>query len=202
MRYQDFVIKDGNFVGKFEEMYQQFEDPWNQSEEGYFNDISRQIVISYIKKYKINDCVEFGCGLGKTLNFIQKETCISMLGIDISKTSIKKAKKAFPHLNFKVDNIKNILNYESFNCFFFSEITWYLLEERILEEIFEIMTKNFKNKYLIHNLVFYKGQQEYGINYFKNFEEFINFCPFKLLSKAEINHIEKDTINTSCIFQI
>ena len=31
-RYQDYVIKDGKFIGKFEEMYQKFEDPWHQME--------------------------------------------------------------------------------------------------------------------------------------------------------------------------
>jgi hypothetical protein len=29
MRYQDYVIKSGKFVGKFEEMYSKFSDPWN-----------------------------------------------------------------------------------------------------------------------------------------------------------------------------
>ena len=29
LKYQDLVIKDGKFVGKFEEMYQKFSDPWN-----------------------------------------------------------------------------------------------------------------------------------------------------------------------------
>ena len=32
MRYQDFVIKNGEFVGKFEDMYQNFKDPWLQSQ--------------------------------------------------------------------------------------------------------------------------------------------------------------------------
>ena len=31
-RYQDYVIKDGKFIGKFEEMYQKFEDPRHQME--------------------------------------------------------------------------------------------------------------------------------------------------------------------------
>ncbi len=29
MKYQDLVIKDGKFVGKFEEMYKKFSDPWH-----------------------------------------------------------------------------------------------------------------------------------------------------------------------------
>ena len=47
MKYQDYVIKDG----KFEEMYKDFEDPWNQTNSDYVeNSISRQAVCNYIKK--------------------------------------------------------------------------------------------------------------------------------------------------------
>ena len=28
MKYQDFVIKDGKFIGQFEEMYKNVSDPW------------------------------------------------------------------------------------------------------------------------------------------------------------------------------
>ena len=34
LKYQDLVIKDGKFVGEFEKMYQEFDDPWNQTKEG------------------------------------------------------------------------------------------------------------------------------------------------------------------------
>ena len=30
-RYQDYVIKDGKLVGEFESMYQDFDNPWDQS---------------------------------------------------------------------------------------------------------------------------------------------------------------------------
>ena len=38
MKYQDLVIKDGKFVGEFEKMYQEFSDPWNQSEEVHYSE--------------------------------------------------------------------------------------------------------------------------------------------------------------------
>ena len=110
-RYQDYVIKDGKFIGKFEEMYQKFDDPWHQSEDGYFDDLSRKVVAHFIRQYQITSSVEFGCGLGKTMNFIQKETNIDTLGIDISETSIKKAKEKYPDMSFEVNNIENILDY-------------------------------------------------------------------------------------------
>ena len=89
MKYQDFVIKDGKFVGEFEKMYQQFEDPWNQTKEVEYS-FSRQQVCNYINHFQINSIVEFGCGLGKTTNFIYENTGIDILGVDISETSIKK----------------------------------------------------------------------------------------------------------------
>ena len=43
------------FVGEFEKMYQEFDDPWNQTKEGYVeNSISRQVVCNYINQYQIN----------------------------------------------------------------------------------------------------------------------------------------------------
>ena len=123
MCYQDLVIKDGSFVGNFEEMYQSFDDPWHQTEDGTFNDLSRETVIHYIKRHNIRNCVEIGCGLGKTMNYIQSKTNIEMLGLDISSTAIRKAKENYPKLSFKVDKIENLLNYSEYECFFFSEIT-------------------------------------------------------------------------------
>ena len=71
-RYQDYVIKDGKFIGKFEEMYQKFDDPWHQSKDGNFDDLSKKVVAHFIRQYQITSSVEFGCGLGNTMNFIQK----------------------------------------------------------------------------------------------------------------------------------
>ena len=199
-KYGDYFIKDGKFIGKFEEMYQSFEDPWNQTKS--YDDLSRQMVAHHINKNKIKSSVEFGCGLGKTMNFLYSKTGINMLGIDISETCIKKAKEAFPNLSFKVDNVENILEYANYECYFFSEITWCLLENKLIDRIFKLMQEYLNGKYFIHNLVFYKGQQQYGNNYFTNLNEFIDFCPFNLITKVEIDNVEDDCIYTSSIFKI
>jgi|ETNmetMinimDraft_28_1059901.scaffolds.fasta_scaffold15730_2 SAM-dependent methyltransferase len=203
MKYQDFVIKDGKFVGEFEKMYQQFEDPWDQTKKGYVeNSISRQIVCNYINYFQINSIVEFGCGLGKTTNFIYENTGIDILGVDISETSIKKSKMTYPKLKFQVNDIDNIYEYKDYDCYFFSEITWYILEDNKIDKIFEIMKNSLKGKYFIHNLVFYKGQQKYGLDYFSTLDQFIEFCPFKLLSKTFTEFEESDSKETCTIFEI
>ncbi len=203
MKYQDLVIKDGKFVGEFEKMYQEFDDPWNQTKEGSVeNSISRQIVCNYINQYQINSMVEFGCGLGKTTNFISNKTNINILGVDISETSIIKSKKRYPELKFEVNDIENIDEYKDYECYFFSEITWYILEDNKIDKIFEIMKNKLNGKYFIHNLVFYKGQQRYGLDYFSSLDQFIEFCPFKLLGKTICEFEESDSSETSSIFRI
>ena len=156
----------------------------------------------YINKYKISSLVEFGCGLGHTSNLINKNTNIDILGVDISETSIKKAKKNYPNIGFKVDDIENICDYNNYEAFFFSEITWYLLENNKIGKIFDLMKQNLEGKFFIHNLVFYKSKQEYGLDYFSNLNEFLEFCPFNLLGTLSSDYIESNTIETSTIFEI
>ena len=203
MKYQDYVIKDGKFVGEFEKMYKEFDDPWNQTSEGYVeNSISRQIVCNYLKNFNIKSIVEFGCGLGKTTKFISDNTGVDILGVDISKTSINKSKSKYPELKFEVNDISNIIEYNNYDCLFFSEITWYILENNKIDKIFDLMKKKLEGKYFIHNLVFYKGQQMYGLDYFSNLEQFIEFCPFKLIGKNYTEFEDTDFSETSSIFII
>ena len=205
MKYQDLIKKNGKFVGEFEKMYQEFTDPWHQSLEFSYSSLSRRSVCYFIEKYDIKSIVEWGYGLGKTVNYIKENTSKDILGIETSKTSIDKAKKSYPKLEFKVDNILNISKYKEFDCMFFSEITWYLLEDKKIDEVFNIMSNKFKgkNKFLIHNLVFYKGGvQQYGKEYFTTLDEFIEFCPFELLVKVQSDIQSEGNIETSAIFKI
>lgn len=203
MKYQDYVIKNGKFVGKFEKMYKEFDDPWGQSSEGYVeNNISRQIVCNYINHFNIKSMVEFGCGLGKTTKFISEKTGVDILGVDIAETPIKTAKSKYPELKFEVNDILQIADYNNYDCFFFSEITWYLLEDNKIDTIFEMMKSNLKGKYFIHNLVFYKAQQKYGLDYFSNLEEFIEYSPFQLIGKNQTEFKDSNTRETSSIFII
>ena len=199
--YQDYVIKDGQFIGKFEEMYQKFDNPWNQASKEYNEtSYSRNFAVLNMKRYGVKSLVEFGCGLGYNADFIYRYTGIKIKGIDISHTSIDRAKQLFPHLDFEVGDVNNIEKYMEYDAILFAEITWYILDH--LDAIFKKMLYSFRGKYFIHNLVFYKGQQKYGTDFFTNLEEFIDYVPFKLIGYAEATSIDDDTIETSTIFKI
>jgi SAM-dependent methyltransferase len=200
-KYQDYVIKDGRLIGNFEEMYQKIENPWYQeSDENNLNSYSRMITILNIRRYKIRSLVEFGCGLGYYTNLISSLTGIQVLGVDMASTAIKKAKEKWPLLSFVTDKVQNIHNYTKFEAILFADITWYILED--LDAMFDSMLKNFYGKYFLHNLVFYKGQQQYGREYFTNLKEFIEFIPFTLIGYSESTTVESDVYETSSIFKI
>ncbi|KQC04991.1 MAG: hypothetical protein APR53_09100 [Methanoculleus sp. SDB] len=200
-KYQDYVIKDGEFIGKFEEMYREFEDPWHQSE-GLDFSFSRSATIGLIKKFGIKSMVEFGCGLGHTTHLIKEKTGINIAGVDVSETAIKKAQRNYADIDFFVDNIENIAHYGAYENILFAEITWYILEDDQISRIFDSMMDNFKNNYFIHNLVFYHGQQKYGNNYFTSLDEFIEFCPFQYIGSVISDFIVDETSETSSIYKI
>ncbi len=197
--YHDYVIKDGMFIGKFDEMYAEFNDPWMQSKQP--NKYSRMAGIIHIKNFGIKTVLECGCGLGYYANWIKQEVNILPKSIDISSVAIKKAKVLFPELDFEVADISTDLKkYLDYECIMLSEIIWYILPD--LKNIFENLKDDFKGKYLIVNQVFYKGSQKYGTDYFTTPNEFIQYVPFSLVGKCEATTINDSTIETSTIFKI
>ena len=201
-RYQDYVIKDGKLVGKFEEMYREFDSPWQQTETEQLFSKSRHTACLNIRKFGIRSVVEFGSGLGYTSDMIQRATGANVLGIDISETAVKKAKDRFPQIEFRADSVENIERYANYDAILFAEITWYILPQ--LTSVFEKMLKHFSGKYFLHNLVFYKGNtQQYGKEYFRSLDEFVSYCPFRLLESTISTMAEENsTIETSTIFKI
>lgn len=200
--YHDYAIKDGKLIGKYDEMYQKFEDPWIQSTQP--NKYSRQMAIMNIKRFNIKTIVEYGCGLGYYADWIHKETGIVCKSIDISETAIKKAKEKFPHLNFETGNILDLdllENKEQVDCILLADIMWYLLDN--LNLINEKLLTHFRGKYLINNFVTYReGVQKYGREYFTSTQEFINYMPFKLIGYGEATTIEDPNIDSTTIFKI
>jgi trans-aconitate methyltransferase len=104
-RYQDYVIKDGKFIGEFEKMYQKFDNPWHQIE-AVDDSYSRLSTILTLKSYGIKSVLEVGCGLGKFTNYIHAQLPdIKIVGMDISETAVKKAKLSYPDIEFVTDNL-------------------------------------------------------------------------------------------------
>jgi len=186
-RYQDYVIKDGKFIGNFEQMYKDFEDPWRQLE-GKFTD-EEEIFKKWctkMKNEKKNRVIEIGSGLGRVTNFIKKQG-LDILGIDISETAVKKAQERYPECNFIRGDILDFDIYLKFNpqIIILSEITWYVLEE--LDEFLNFLKEKFPKIVIIHFLSTYpNGIQKYGTDYFVDLNGILQYFNLNYLDFGEI----------------
>lgn len=186
-KYQDYVIRDGKFIGEFEQMYIDFEDPWNQSviEE---NSLEKLSVLNYIKRLKCTRVLELGCGLGHYTKKIH-DYGFDALGIDISETAVQKAKIKYPMCNFKVSDILNYDMYKQFNpeIIIMSEITWYVLDK--LDTFLQFIKVNLPNVYIVHLLTTYpKGVQKYGNDKFTTLDEIMKYFDLNYLVWGEVNY--------------
>jgi SAM-dependent methyltransferase len=197
--YHDYVIKDGKFIGSFNEMYSEFDDPWMQSKQP--NPYSRSAGIWHLKNFGIDSVLECGCGLGYYSNWIHKDTGIIPTAVDLSPQAVHKARVLFPHLRFEVADVtKELAKYKGHSCVLFAELIWYVLPD--LKAIFDVLKRDFSGKYFLVNQVFYKGTQKYGTEYFTNLNEFIAYVPFTVVAKCEATTINDSTIETSTLFKI
>ncbi len=181
-----FIFDDNDgeirFVGDFEALYRNKNDPWNQSGDNsnlqrYYNN-SRKNLLQKIDNLDSNKYIcEIGCGLGYVANMLHNKLAKSVIdGVDISTTAIKKASSMFSDLSFYVGDVCSIdFNIDKrYNIVILNQILWYILKD--LEQVFSNMDKILeKNGYLIISTLFLK-EQRYGNDIIGSFDELINYC--------------------------
>jgi len=193
--YHDYVIKNGKFIGKFEEMYQNVEDPWHHRDA---TAIPYDLALYLLERYEIctngGEVFDIGCGKGAfTARLKRKLPKAKILAIDIAPTAIKKAKKKYEKLgiNFKVMDIqkeyRNIT--EKFDLILVSQLMWYILPK--FQEIMRYLVKNALKKWLvISKSAFYKpGEQKYGKEIVQTPEDMISLINLKPSEMIEINRL-------------
>lgn len=203
-RYQDYVIKDGKFVGEFEKMYQKFDDPWKQKE--YHNSsYMKHAADMSIKRHGLNSLLEVGCGLGKLTHFLaENNPGTTIEGMDISETAIKKAGTDYPYIRFHVGNLLEFSKKHlklMYDALLFAEIMWYVLDD--IDEIIENLNRNFKGNLIMINQTFYRaGIQKYGREYFSSVDEMCAYLPWICLDKIIEEHLDSESIATHTVFRI
>ncbi|MEP2456342.1 hypothetical protein, partial [Roseibium sp.] len=71
--YHDYVIKDGKLVGKFEEMYQKCDDPWDRvklsgnSQTDWLLHRACSVVVAESDACR---AIDLGCGIGQSVRAI------------------------------------------------------------------------------------------------------------------------------------
>jgi trans-aconitate methyltransferase len=105
-RYQDYVIRDGRYVGRFEEMYQNSaEIPWHQDQHAYA--IWSDLTVAILKQRKVKSMLDVGCGMGYMAARLKSEIpgLTRVVGLDVSLTAIAKAAAMFPEIEFRTGTL-------------------------------------------------------------------------------------------------
>jgi SAM-dependent methyltransferase len=190
------------FIGDFESLYKNEDDPWNQSakdgEISSYHKISRKRLGQKLLEVNPSALLEVGCGLGYTTNQIQQQLPNSnILGADISTTAISRAKKLFTNLNFKQGDICASDFYEKFknfkpNSIILNQLLWYVLEDldTCISNCFNLLKKN---NFLIFSQGFLKEDQKYGREIIDGYEGLLSYInkDLKKLFKIEFSDIHK-----------
>lgn len=193
--YHDYIIKDGKFIGAFEEMYQNIDDPWHH---GDATAIQCDLALYLINRYRICDrgfVLDIGCGKGAfTARLKQQLPNAHVLAVDIAPTAIKKAKQKYENLGieFQVMDIqkeyKNIT--KPFDLIVMSGLMWYILPDfrAIVNYLGEKVLKD--DGYLLTSQPFYKPEeQKYGKEIVSTVEDMLSLIKLEVLEIVETNRL-------------
>lgn len=188
-RYQDYVIKDGRFVGEFEEMYKDFDDPWEQTTRELWAS-EKAVGLNLIQKFGAGRVIEVGCGFGHYTKRIS-DLGVDVLGVDISETAINKAKSLHREVGFSVGDFLDFDLYCEYrpDVIVMAEITWYILDK--IDDFLRLLRERLPNTFLIHLLTTYPaGVQQYGRDKFTNLDEIKRYFDMQYLEWGEISYPE------------
>lgn len=173
-KYHKYVFdtEKRKFVGKFEKMYANEDkenyDSWLQEDlRGFKYVLSRAV----LDQYNFNSILDIGCGKG-TFTYLLKKKNNKVLGIDISKTAVAKAKAKYPDISFKMLKAEEIISLKrKFDLVVVMEILSYLKTWReVIHKIAKISNYVFISLYLPPNPIgFVKTFQELSAEVEKHF---------------------------------
>lgn len=208
--YHDYVIKDGRFIGRFEEMYQNCDDPWHQdkyeySSEGVVDGHSyKRMSIECLKAIgyrNFNKILDIGCGKGNFTNFIHHSYPEAKIhAVDISETATTVAGNRYENIDFYCTDItREALDYSVYDCIFMNETMWYVLPQ--LKELFQqINTGLLRSQgiFVLNNHLYQDEKQIYGREYITTIETLLELMPFKIIHTLENNRFKNYDITIIC----
>jgi len=113
----------------------------------YLTDIRMHVFFDYLKDLPYSSItLDFGCGIGGWSAFLQKTFGFEVIGVDISKEAIKRAKEMYSDENtyFLVADCQHLpFREEAFDIIFSSDVLGHIPNvPKALEEMFMVLKKN------------------------------------------------------------
>ena len=128
----EYIFKntpDGlKFVGNFDKFYSDVEDPWGQIANNVYK-TRRMLLLNTLLDINPHNVLDVGSGLGHATQLTKILVTHNVLGVDISKVAVKRAKALFPDVDFKVMDIRKQFPKENYDAIILNNILWYILED-------------------------------------------------------------------------
>jgi len=177
--YHEYVIKDGKFVGEFEEMYQKCKNPWPETEHDLDNNPVSSYTPSIISQQGFIKIFSLGIGSGLHAAWLKKKVPeISIEGCDISETALKYCHKYHPEVRtYHMDVNAFIKKTIDFDLVILREILWYILPS--WKNLMYSLAQKYEGKHILIEITCYDNQT-YGREFFDGPEDIIKKFPFTL----------------------
>lgn len=130
-RYQDYVFRDGQLVGRFDEMYSTCPDPWScVSNVGSLqNDILCTVLRSISDE--VSAALDVGCGLGALTSRVRDAVNPTIMhAVDVSARAIEAARANYPGIRFGVHDLLNDRREalpHGLDLITMAEVCWYII---------------------------------------------------------------------------
>lgn len=158
--YQPYFVRDGRFIGDFEEMYRQCDDPWHQDA---IQPVAEDFALGLLGARRYERILDLGCGKGRLTQRLKMITSGAVTAVDISPTAVQIAKARYPGIEFMADAIPPLRFPDgSFDLVVTGELLWYLLPKlpELLGEIRRVLKPG--GHYLAIQQFYQPGEQSYG----------------------------------------
>jgi|GEM_PF-702996 len=196
--YHDYVIRDGKFIGRFEDMYRDVADPWHQDRDYR---LSEEIGLLLLAGRRYRRVLDIGCGLGRYTRRLTEITGGEVIALDVAPTAITKAARRYPEIDFRVADVPP-LNFQdgSFDLVVTCGLLWYVLPkiEKLFAEIKRVLSPY--GHYLVIQQFYLPGTQKYGTDVMQAPEDLLKFAR-TFFDKAEHIIIHRDGFDLMALLQ-
>ncbi len=166
--YQGYSIKHGSFIGEFEAMYQNVDDPWHIEALGRRPDMDAALMLLRQTDETFDRVLDVGCGKGYFSNLLLEATTGRIYAFDISETAVKQARHDYPseRIEFFAHDLNRIetlpFSKNSFDLIVMAQTVWCVLPG--LKNIFGCFRELMKpdGSLLVSQHFLQPGQQKYG----------------------------------------
>lgn len=172
---QYFIDENGRFIGDFEAMYAEFENPWLQ-DEAVVNSPHRLLSAFRISQMEDRSVLDISCGNGSSTEMLRIRGQAEVLGIDVATSAIEIARTRFPECRFETGDVEHLVAFQDFRptAITMFGLTWCILDKFV--DTLESICSLFSGATVFHTLAFYPpGVQKYGVDFFSNLDELVPY---------------------------